>query len=397
MSASINNLSHLQVGQAIASSTDYYGMKLTMTTTSASTSTVGPYALLRLVGSGAYGTVYEAEHRGTRARYAVKRLRRGQPARAKDDEEQGIARLSVDDVVGAYFEGRCAPADRDVYREIALHGLVHGHENVATIHEVLADDAHLYMVMDYFACGDLFHAITDLRWYIGRDHLIRRVMLQLVQVVNYCHSMGVYHCDLKPENIMIANDGHSIRIADFGLATCHLRNLNYSSGSSFYMAPERLLRLDPAGFNSKLADIWALGVILLNLTCGRNPWKKANPYVDNSFRTFLHDRLFLMKIMPVSAPLNSFLLNLFHLAPSKRYSLFDLYHFVYTAKSFSQSPTQKRPKQLLPPLDIIGNPPSPPSKRKRQSSGPTCSGLLTPPTTFDDDDCMFKKPRLHCD
>lgn len=351
----------------------------------------GPYALLRVVGSGAYGTVYEAEHRASRARYAVKRLKRGHSTGSGK-----CVKLDLPDVIRDYFEGHCPTADRDVYREVALHALVHGHDNVATIHEVLQDDGHMYMVMDYFACGDLFHAITDLKWYIGKDHLVRRIMLQLIQVINYCHSQGIYHCDLKPENIMIANDGHSVRIADFGLATCHLRNLNYSSGSSFYMSPERLLRLDPAGFNSKLADIWALGVILLNLTCGRNPWKKANPYVDNSFRTFLHDRLFLMKIMPIGGPLNNFLLNLFHLAPSRRYSLFDLYHFVYTADSFSIAAPQPSKQQLLPPLDIC-EPPQTYTKRKRQPSHPKCSGLLTPPTTFDDDDCMFKKPRLHSD
>ncbi|RJE17195.1 serine threonine protein kinase, partial [Aspergillus sclerotialis] len=66
-----------------------------------------------------------------------------------------------------------------------------------------------------------------------------------------------------------------------------------------------------------------LGVILVNLTCGRNPWKKASPD-DSTFRAFLKDPKFLSSILPISPELNMILRRIFECDPHKRITLQEL-------------------------------------------------------------------------
>ena len=70
-------------------------------------------------------------------------------------------------------------------------------------------------------------------------------------------------------------------------------------------------------------DIWSLGVILVNLTCGRNPWKKAAKE-DSTFRAFLKDPNFLKSILPVSHELNQILKRVFEMDPEKRITVQEL-------------------------------------------------------------------------
>lgn len=63
--------------------------------------------------------------------------------------------------------------------------------------------------------------------------------------------------------------------------------------------------------------MWSLGVILVNLTCGRNPWKRASPS-DSTYRAFLKDRQFLRTILPLSPQLNAILQRVFEPNPLKR-------------------------------------------------------------------------------
>lgn len=229
-------------------------------------------------------------------------------------------------------------------REIALHAKVHSHPSILTIYEVLESNDCLYMVLQHFERGDLFHAITETKMFIHQDINIRNIFMQLVDAVAYCHSRGVYHCDLKPENILISDDGKTIQLADFGLATNQSFCTDFGYGSSFYMAPERLLKdhesrngngnistslpltLDcktSRVFSASSSDVWALGIILLNLCCGRNPWKKASLMDDASFRAFTKDWSFLEKIMPITSQLNDILRKVFDLNSTKRLTVTD--------------------------------------------------------------------------
>ena len=70
-------------------------------------------------------------------------------------------------------------------------------------------------------------------------------------------------------------------------------------------------------------DVWSLGVILVNLTCGRNPWKRASTE-DSTFRAYLRDRQFLKTILPLSDDLDSILRRVFEPDPAKRITIPEL-------------------------------------------------------------------------
>ncbi|KAK4908496.1 Serine/threonine protein kinase [Elasticomyces elasticus] len=116
-----------------------------------------------------------------------------------------------------------------------------------------------------------------------------------------------------------------MKLADFGLATTEKVTADMGCGSTFYMSPEcsRPSRRFRYGYASAPNDIWSLGIILINLTCGRNPWKKASS-TDTTFRAFLKDPDFLSTILPISPELNRILRYVFDTDPTQRLTVPEL-------------------------------------------------------------------------
>jgi serine/threonine protein kinase len=313
------------------------------------------------------------------------------------------------------------------HRELSLHARVHAHPGVVGMHGVWVYGDVYFSVIDYLHDGDLFNAITEKNLFNGNDECIRATFLELLDIVSYCHSQGVYHCDIKPENILISHgrrresttapvetapyrlpaavhmpptppryipkgrsnysDNVHLYLADFGLATSRPISNEFGCGSFFYMAPERLQRpILPTeikkmggypGFLTEAADVWSLGVILLNLTCGQNPWKKASPFEDSSYRTFLADDLFLEKIMPISRQLNNILLQVFNPDPRQRINLDTFRALISSCRSFG------RQEEFVKWTDTrcgSNAPTTPPFAQIEAFPGNPNHQLLTPPS-----------------
>jgi serine/threonine protein kinase len=84
-------------------------------------------------------------------------------------------------------------------------------------------------------------------------------------------------------------------------------------------------------------DVWSLGVILVNLACGRNPWKRASPE-DATFRAYLNDSHFLSSILPISHQLEMILRRIFECDPTKRITLSELRQLILACDSFTSQP-----------------------------------------------------------
>ena len=115
------------------------------------------------------------------------------------------------------------------------------------------------------------------------------------------------------------------------------------SGSTFYLSPEcqgglfdRLERYCTAS-----NDLWSLGVILVNLTCGRNPWRQACPS-DETFRAYVHNPDFLRTILPISHATNKILKGLFSLEARDRTSLRNLRRQVLAVETFTMTEDELR-------------------------------------------------------
>jgi serine/threonine protein kinase len=184
----------------------------------------GKLEFVSVLGLGAYGVVYLAKD--------VSELGSGGVTGAKGCPHGGHYAVKCLNKVG--MDGRQRSFQR---REIALHGLASSHPNIATLHNVIETPTCIYVVLAYYADGDLFGMITERGRYLANDDLIRTVFCQIIDAVEYCHKLGIYHRDLKPENILCSANGHSVALADFGLATAEKTSGDFGCGSTFYMSP----------------------------------------------------------------------------------------------------------------------------------------------------------------
>lgn len=178
--------------------------------------------------------------------------------------------------------------------EHAIHMRIADHPNIVNLLDSFDSPDHTYLVLEFCSNGDLYEAIRLGKGPLETEH-VRDFMLQLVDAVEFMHSRGVYHRDIKPENIFLTQKG-SMKLGDFGLATTDVWSYEVAVGSDRYMAPEQY---DPseAGYSTAKADIWAIGICLLNVLFSRNPFAYPSPS-DPLFADFAHDRQSLFDVFP---------------------------------------------------------------------------------------------------
>ena len=205
--------------------------------------TLGKYELLREVGRGSMGVVFQARQKQPDRLVALKTIRAGRLASEADvkrfvNESQAAAKLNHDGIVPVY--------------EVGCENGVH------------------YFSMQFIE-GQSLEELTS-----GRKRN-RRQMIELLaevcEAVSHCHEHGIIHRDLKPSNILIDAKGKP-KVSDFGLA----RNLHYDStltatgdvmGTPGYMPPEQAVESSTVA--NPTADVYSLGAILYRILTGRPP------------------------------------------------------------------------------------------------------------------------------
>ncbi|CCH41055.1 CBL-interacting protein kinase 33 [Wickerhamomyces ciferrii] len=340
------------------------------------------YEILKEIGSGAYGIVYKARHLITGQEVAIKSISKVINSSNNSNKKLKQSEILLSELFN-YFKNLDFKATGlntlnlkllsefnssnakccSFIKEITIHLKVHDHPNVITIHKIIDSPIALFIIMDYFPEGDLFVNIVDNAKYTSDPMLIKKVFIQLIDVISYCHSKKIYHCDIKPENIMCSQNGSNLYIGDFGLAMeSELINAKTCIGSSYYMPPERLIssnksqtstttqtagskcpfnhgnpppsELTAKSYPAQAGDLWSLAIILINLTCTRNPWMKASE-LDNTYRAFCSKPEILKEILPISDELYKILLLCLERNPFNRITLFQLRELIIQCESFT--------------------------------------------------------------
>ncbi|KAG5360551.1 Negative regulator of sexual conjugation and meiosis [Yarrowia sp. B02] len=324
---------------------------------------LGNLRLETVIGTGAYGTVYRAQDIYSHRKYAVKVVAKRSVLSDCRGQVIHAHKLSLQQVSLASLN-----TNSHIYREIALHNHVQVHPYVLSLYAVYEAADCLYIVLEHCE-DDLFTAIVDRGMFQTYAPSAKIILLQLLEAVLYTHNKGVFHCDLKPENILVAEGGTCIRLADFGLASRSGQQVS-QCGSSFYMSPERQtkrtssLSVQQINAGNAAADVWSLGVIAINLFCGRNPWKRAH-VSDEAYRQYLKDPAFLQQILPVSDEFARILHSIFTPDVKSRISLTQLREeikncdmFVLGQDSFEECIPKKAaasPVSLLPAPSLKSN------------------------------------------
>lgn len=205
------------------------------------------YELGRLLGQGTFAKVYHARN-----------LKTGQPVAMKVIDKEKIIKVGMND---------------QIKREISVMGMVK-HPNIVQLYEVLASKTKIYFAMEYVKGGELLAKVLKGKL---KEDLARKYFQQLIGAVDFCHSRGVYHRDLKLENLLLDENG-DIKVSDFGLSAFWESRktdglLHTMCGTPAYVAPEVI---NKKGYDGAKADIWSCGVILFVLLAGFLPFQDKN-------------------------------------------------------------------------------------------------------------------------
>jgi serine/threonine-protein kinase len=220
----------------------------------------GKYELVRLLGRGGMGAVYEARNLGTKRRCAVKVMR--------------AAELSGD-----------AESLRRFFREARAAGLIECEHVVSALDSGTDERGQAYYVMEYLAGEDLSQALTRLTMLDERAAI--KVAAQAARGLASAHALHIVHRDIKPANLFIAQVGHDaelkVKILDFGVAKVKMEIFEESAGTLTqggslvgtlqYMSPAQLRR---ASAIDATADIWSLGILLFECVTGHTPWRDTD-------------------------------------------------------------------------------------------------------------------------
>jgi eukaryotic-like serine/threonine-protein kinase len=211
---------------------------------------IGKYEIVRPIGRGGFGLVYEANHLGLRARVAIKVLR---------------------------SEGRQHPQTLERFRREAWASAQIASPHVVRVTDVdVLEDGTPFIVMELLQGRDL-EAELQARGRLPIRELVGYV-LQAALAIHEAHLRGVVHRDLKPNNLFLAEQGgsRSVKVLDFGLSKLaselSVTKTSAQLGTPLYMSPEQLRSAKSVDGRS---DIWALGVILYRMLTLRAPFEGA--------------------------------------------------------------------------------------------------------------------------
>ena len=206
------------------------------------------YDVIRQLGKGGYGKVYEVKNKKSGDIRACKHL----------------SKLSLKNL--EKFE-----------REINI--LINtDHPNIIKIFEVYESQRSLYIVMEECKGGEIFDRIIEhiesKKMYSEKD--AADMFGQVMSAIAYCHNNGICHRDLKPENLLYLNKGpeknNPIKVIDFGLSQfISDQKLTTKVGTAYYVSPEIL-----KGNYTEKCDIWSAGVILYIFLSGDPPFNGPN-------------------------------------------------------------------------------------------------------------------------
>lgn len=159
-----------------------------------------------------------------------------------------------------------------LHREIdVVRGL--NHPNIIKYYRSIETTHRIYIIMEYARNGSLLDMVRRENYF--SESKARHTYHQLIDALEYIHSRGIVHRDIKCENILF-DENDVLKIIDFGFASCYKEKRSMSEtycGSRAYCCPE-LLKQKP--YQPHSADIWASGVVLFAMVYGKLPYDDSD-------------------------------------------------------------------------------------------------------------------------
>lgn len=215
----------------------------------------GHYKLLRMIGEGGMGSVWEAEHTTILSRFAVKVMHQ------LEGEDEGL-KLRF-------------------FREAQAASSI-GHPNIIEVFDVGVEDGIAYIVMEFLEGKSLVDMINEQ----GPLPPLRvvSIVLQVLSALHAAHNKGIVHRDIKPDNVFVAVDfrmREDVKLLDFGIAkildevpeNVKLTQTGTVLGTPCYLSPEQAS--GKTDIDERI-DIWAIGVMMYEMLSGQAPYLGEN-------------------------------------------------------------------------------------------------------------------------
>ncbi len=250
----------------------------------------GRYQIIKELGRGAMGVIYEAHDPQIGRSVALKVLRQ-------------------DRVTSETFVIRFLKEARAIGRL--------SHPNTVSIYDVGEDQGTIYIAME-FLDGEPLNKVVEKRRLSTKE--IIGIGIQIAEALDYAHQNGIVHRDIKPENIILQASGQ-VKITDFGIA--HIEDplmpeqtqAGEILGTPVYMSPEQISSRTVDG----RSDLFSLGIILYELTTGKRPFRGDNLSIIFSSIT-LETPMTPAKVNPdIPASLSKIIMKCLEKIPDERF------------------------------------------------------------------------------
>ncbi|WP_433509896.1 protein kinase domain-containing protein [Nonomuraea sp. CA-143628] len=287
----------------------------------------GRYRLIRTIGQGGMGTVWQAHDEVLGRDVAVKEIH---PPPDLTDPERDVFSVRT-------------------FREARAAGRV-AHPGVATVYDVLEEHGHPWIVMELVhsrTLGELVREDGPMTPAEAAD-----IGLQLLEALRAAHAAGVLHRDVKPDNVLLTPDNRAV-LTDFGIATTEgeapVTRTGVLLGTPAFMAPERA-----AGGEAQIAsDLWALGATLYYAVEGQSPFQR--PHALATLGAVLHSEPAPMARAGMLAPV---ILGLLRKNPAERMALDEAEHRIHRLL-IGSSPEETAPVNVPVPPTVPKQDPMP--------------------------------------
>jgi len=211
----------------------------------------GRFAIVRMLGAGGMGQVYQAQDTKLKRVVAIKRM----APRLQQNED-----------------------DRRRFLREAQQASALNHPNIASIYDVIEEEGEIFLVMEYVE-GTPLRAFLQAHKDFSPDEFLQ-IAGQSLEGLNAAHEKSILHGDIKPENLMLTREGR-VKVLDFGVArrftlggandlTLSVATVSTGiSGTPAYMAPEVLMQKPYDG----RADLFSMGLVCYEMLGGRQPFE----------------------------------------------------------------------------------------------------------------------------
>ena len=297
---SINNFStrnnirkySFRLNREISSEFNISGMS-TMINSKIFNGKIDDYLITKELGKGSYAVVKLATHKLTKNKYAIKIYSKQSLI---DPQKRNTVKNEI-----------------NILKQL-------DNDNIMKLYEVIDTSSNLYLVLEYINGINLLEIIKNEKYHFIKEERAKKLFIQVVKGIQYCHKKNIFHRDIKLENILVLKDD-TIKIIDFGFGIkCNKDTYQkLFCGTPSYMPPEIVKK---EKYIACYSDIWSLGVLFYAMLFGIFPFKGKDD--DELFEKIIEAKLSFPEYNQIGDKIKELFNKIFVINPIRRISLDDM-------------------------------------------------------------------------